>query len=124
MNAIHAGLVEGFYLGDDAVLLILNNGGTSTFLAALTRAAQQGSAPLDLGDTTDQFSIEPGAAHVEFGARTVGWRFDEAKAAEVIELLSAAGQSTHIAGHHYVDITAPADLLVLSYNEHGPECLT
>jgi hypothetical protein len=124
MNAIHAGLVEGFYLDDDAVLLILNDGGTSTFLAVLTRAAQHGSAQLDLGDITYQFVIEAGAAHVEFGARTVVWRFDEAKAAEVIELLSAAVQSTHIAGHHYVDITAPADLLVLSYNEHGPECLT
>jgi hypothetical protein len=49
---------------------------------------------------------------------------DEAKAAEIIEMLTAAVQSTNVAGHHYVDITAPADLLVLSYNEHGPECLT
>jgi hypothetical protein len=124
MSAIHAGLIEGFYLGDDAVLLILNDGGTSTFLAALTRAAQQGLARLDLGDTTYQFLIEAGAAHVEFGARTVVWRLDDAKAAEVIDMLTAAVQSSHVVGHHYVDITAPADLLVLSYNEHGPECLT
>jgi hypothetical protein len=74
MNAIHAGLVKGFYLGDDAVLLILNIGGTTTFLASLTEAARQGSAQLDLGDTAYQFVIEAGAAHVEFGARTVVWR--------------------------------------------------
>jgi hypothetical protein len=106
------------------VLLILNNGGPSTFLTTFTRAAQQWSAQLDLGNTTYQFLIEAGAAHVEFGARTVVWRFDHAKAAEVIDMLTAAVQSTHPAGHHYVDITAPADLLALSYNEHGPECLT
>jgi hypothetical protein len=71
-----------------------------------------------------QFRVEAGAPDVEFGHHTVVWRLDQAKVGEVIELLTAAVQSAHAAGHHYVDITAPAHTLVLSYNEHGPECLS
>jgi hypothetical protein len=46
------------------------------------------------------------------------WRLDHAKAREIIELLMAMTQSTTSAGHYCVDISTPAETLVLSRNEH------
>jgi hypothetical protein len=89
-----------------------------TVLAAPTQAEQQGSARLAHGGTIHQFLIEPGAADIEFHDGTVVWRFDHAKTAEIIELLTEITESANTAGHHYVDISTPAKTLVLSHNEY------
>jgi len=118
MSVVHAELIEGNYGHADEVLLAMNNAGVDTVLAALTQAAQKGSARLDHGVTIHQFVIEPGAADIEFGDGTVLWRLDSAKAAEIIEFLTEMHDHPS-AGHHYVDyMSTPARTLVLSLNEY------
>ncbi|RAV12591.1 hypothetical protein DQP57_09705 [Mycobacterium colombiense] len=117
MSVIYAELAEKLYMGDDAVLLAMDTAGVDTVLAALTEAAQQASARLDHGATIHQFIIEPEAAEIEFRDGAVVWRLDAAVAAEIIELLTEMHDHPG-SGHHYVDISKPADLLVLSMNEY------
>ncbi|WP_156688204.1 hypothetical protein [Mycobacterium sp. Marseille-P9652] len=118
MSVIHAELSEKLHFGDDAVLLAMDDAGVSEVLAAVTQAAQQGSAQLDHGATIHQFLIEPGAAEVEFNEGQVVWRLDPAKAEEIIVLLGSMIGSDIPEGHHYVDISKPADTFVLSRNEY------
>src|ERR1700752_2131498 len=118
MTIVRAELARQFYFGDDAVLLVMDTDGVTTFLSALVRAQQQGASQLERGGTVHDFLIEPGAADIELHKDRVVWRLDHAKAAEIAELLTAMTQSTTGAGHYYVDISTPAETLVLSRNEH------
>jgi hypothetical protein len=117
MSLIHAELVERLHFGDDAVLLALDSAGVDDVLKAAMQAARQGSAQLDRGATVHQFLIEAGAADLEFSDGTVVWRLNRAFAAEIIELLTEMHDHPG-RGHHYVDISAPARMLVLSFNEY------
>jgi hypothetical protein len=101
MSLIYAELAERMYFGDDAVLLAMDTAGVDQVLAAVKRAAVQGSARLDHGATAHQFLIEAGAADVEFGEGTVVWRLDSAVAAEITELLTEMHDHPG-SGHHYV----------------------
>ncbi|OBG92921.1 hypothetical protein A5697_06120 [Mycobacterium sp. E3251] len=118
MSLIYAELAEKLHFGDDAVLLAMDDAGVSEVRAAVTQAAQHGSAQLDHGATIHQFFIEPGAAEVEFHEGLVVWRLDAAKAEEITVLLDSMVDSGIPEGHHYVDISKPADMLVLSRNEY------
>lgn len=118
MSVIYAELAEKLHFGDDAVLLAMDDAGVGEVLAAVTEASQQGSARLDHGATIHQFLIEPGAAAVEFHEGRVVWRLDAAKAEEIIVLLDSMIGSGIPEGHHYVDISKPTDMLVLSRNEY------
>jgi hypothetical protein len=114
---VRAELAEEFYFGDDAVLLAMDTAGMAVFLGALIQAEQQGSSRLDHGGAIHQFRIEPGASDIEFHGSAVVWRFDPAKAAEIAELLTHMIKRSG-AGHQYVDISSPADTLVLSRDEY------
>ncbi|HET7072721.1 MAG TPA: hypothetical protein VFI55_01390 [Mycobacterium sp.] len=118
MTVVRTELARQFYFGDDAVLLVMDTGGVATFLSPLLSAHQQGASRLEHGGTVHDFLIEPGAADIELHGDRVVWRLDHAKAAEIIELLTAMTQSSTGAGHYYVDISTPAETLVLSRNEH------
>jgi hypothetical protein len=119
MSVIYAELAEKLDSGHDAVLLAMDDAGVSEVLAAVTQAAQQGSARLDHGASTLLFRIEPGAADVEFHNGTVVWRLDAAKAAELIELLSSMVDSGIPEGHHYLEgMSTPTETVVLSRNEY------
>ena len=118
MTVVRAELAPQFYFGDDAVLLVMDTDGVTTFLSALVRAQQQGSARLEGDGVIHDFVIEPDAADIELQDNRVVWRLDHAKAAEINELLSAMTQNPTDAGHYYVDISTPAETLVLSHNEH------
>ncbi len=95
----------------------MDNAGVDPFLAALIEARQQGSSRRDVDRMNHRFVIEPGAADVKFHDDEAVWRLDHAKAAEIIELLRDMRQHP-AAGHHYVDISAPAKTLVISLDEH------
>jgi hypothetical protein len=69
MSVVHAELVKGVTgFWPKEVLLAMDDAGVSDVLAAVTQAAQRGSARLDHGATIHQFHIEPGAADVELHA--------------------------------------------------------
>jgi hypothetical protein len=118
MTVVRAELAPQSYFGDDAVLLVMDTDGATTFLSALVRAQRQGASRLEGDGTVHDFLIEPGAADIELHDDRVMWRLDHATAREIIELLMAMTQSTTSAGHYYVDISTPAETLVLSRNEH------
>jgi hypothetical protein len=119
MTLVRAGLAEGFYFGEDAVLLALDTEGVNAFLAALIQGEREGASPLEVEGTTHQFFIEGDASDIEFHDEDdrVVWRLSGAKGQEVRELL--ADMSQHPGrGHHYVDISAPARTLVISLDEY------
>jgi hypothetical protein len=119
MSVIYAELVEKLDSGRDAVLLALDDAGVSEVLAAVTQAAQQGSARLDHGATAQLFRIEAKAADVEFHSGVVVWRLDAEKAAELIELLRSMVDSGIPEGHHYLEgMSTPAETVVISRNEY------
>jgi hypothetical protein len=117
MSLVHAELVEGMYFGEDAVLLAMDDAGVDDVLAAVRQAMHHGSAHLDHGATIHQFVIQAGAADVELGEGAVVWRLDSAVAAEIIDMLAEMHENPG-KGHHYVDISPPAEMLVLSLNEY------
>lgn len=119
MSVIHAELAEKLDSGHDAVLLAMDDAGVSEVLAAMRQAAQQGSARLSHGATTFLFRIEAGAADIEFHDGAVVWRLDDAKAAELIELLNSMVDSGIPEGHHYLEgMSTPTETVVLSRNEY------
>ena len=68
-----------------------------------------------------EFHIEPGATSVSLSPARVVWRLDHAKAAEIADDLVALGAlsgSGRTAGHLYVDMTSPAETLVISRDEY------
>jgi hypothetical protein len=118
MTIVRAELARQFYFGDDAVLVVMDADGVTTFLSALVRAQREGASRLEGDGAVHDFRIEPDAADIELHDDRVVWRLDHAKAAEIIELLTAMTQSTTGADHYYVDISTPAETPVLSRNEH------
>jgi thiol-disulfide isomerase/thioredoxin len=61
------------------------------------------------------------AAQTHLGPTRVAWRLDHAKAAEISEDLAALScprDSDRTAGHFYVDMTSPAETLVISRDEY------
>jgi hypothetical protein len=107
--------MPAFHFGDDAVLLTLDSDGVADILAMISETIRMGSTRLCHGDVTHEFRIEPGSAAIQIGPGHVLWRLDAAKAAEVAADLNVLKQS---AGHFYVDITSPADTLVISRDEY------
>ncbi|WP_396926683.1 hypothetical protein [Mycolicibacterium sp.] len=113
MTTIRVNFLPEFYFGDDAVLLTLDGQGVDLIKSALDEARNNGSSRLNHDDVTQEFVIEPGAAIIELDPARVVWRLDPAKAAEIADDLTALGA----AGHFYVDITKPAETLVISRDE-------
>ncbi|WP_045374687.1 hypothetical protein, partial [Mycobacterium kyorinense] len=118
MTVVRAELAPKFYFGHDAVLLAMDTAGVSVVLKALTQAQQQGSSRLDQDGMVHEFIIQAGAADIDLRDDRAVWRLDGAKAAEIVELLTHMAPRTDGAGHYYVDISAPAETLVLSRNEY------
>jgi hypothetical protein len=99
------------------VLLAMDGAGVTTFVTALRDAEQRGSSQLDHDGVTHQFVIQDGAADIELDEYHVVWRFDHAKAVEVVDDLTAMG-SDDGPSHEYVDIFSPTRTLVLSRDEY------
>lgn len=104
------------FRGEDVVLLAMDADGVDTFLAAITRAEQQGSWRLHHGETIHEFLMEAGAADIDLQDDRVVWRLGRPKAVEIIEKLTALEDPGP--GHHYVDISKPTRTLVLSCDEY------
>ncbi|WP_071289060.1 hypothetical protein [Mycolicibacterium llatzerense] len=120
MSIVRVNFLPEFHLGDDAVLLTLDGPGVGQFNAAVVLAEQQGSATLEHDGVIHEIGIEPGAADIDLSPNHVVWRLDHAKAAEIIVGLSALGDGAAAAqpGHVYVDLTSPAETLVVSRDEY------
>jgi len=111
--------LDGFYMGDDAVLAAMNGPGLEAFTAALTHARERGVARLDCTGKIHTIRLQAGAADIALQDDLddhVEWRLDHATVDEMI------GKLTVMSGkglcHNYIDIVTPADLLVVSLDEY------
>jgi hypothetical protein len=105
------------FRGEDVVLLAMDGAGVATFVTALKDAERHGSSQLQHGGVTHEFLIQADEAAIDLDDIRVVWRFDPAKAVEIVEdldVLAKAGSP----GHHYVDISKPTNTLVLSRDEY------
>ncbi|GAY17976.1 hypothetical protein [Mycobacterium sp. shizuoka-1] len=121
MSVVRVNFLPEFHFGDDAVLLTVDGDGLKTFMSALEQAMRTDSSQLLHDGVEHQFHIEPGTASAELSPGRVVWRLDAAKAAEIADdlaALSAPRDGGKTAGHFYVDMTTPADTLVISRDEY------
>ncbi|AQT81166.1 hypothetical protein B1R94_20770 [Mycolicibacterium litorale] len=116
MSVIRVNYLPEFHFGDDAVLLTVDGDGLDAFAAAVADARANRSSRLLHDGVAHEFHIEPGAARIELSPERVEWRLDEAKATEIAKDLNAL--SAPRSGHCYVDMTVPADTLVISRDEY------
>ena len=114
MAVIRVNFLPEFYLGDDAVLLTLDGSGVELVATAVSEARNNGSSRLIHDGVIQEFVIESGSAAVELSPTRVVWRLDDAKAAEIVADLEALSG----VGHFYVDMTSPAETLVISRDEY------
>lgn len=117
MNIIRVEFAPEFMWGDDVVLLAMDGAGVAAFAAALKDAERQGASQLLHGGVTHEFVIQAGEAEIALGDTRVVWRLDAAKAVEIVENLDTLSDNDR-PGHQYVDISKPADTLVLSRDEY------
>jgi hypothetical protein len=116
MNFIRVELAREFMWGDDVVLVAMDTAGLDSFTTALDDAVQQTCSRLDHGATIHEFLVTAGLADVELHDDRVVWRLDHTKAVEILEKLAAMKSGGP--GHHYIDISTPAETLVLSCDEY------
>ena len=117
MSTFHVEFAREFHFGDDAVLVAVDGAGAALFAAALKDAETQGHSQLEHGGVTHEIRLEADAAAVELHDGRVVWRLDREKLTEIVDDLDVL-VSTDRPGHHYVDITEPAETLVLSRDEY------
>jgi hypothetical protein len=117
MSVIRVNFLDDFYYGDDAVLLTMDGAGVDEFKPALDDAERHGSSRLEHDGVTHELRIEAGAANIELEKTRVVWRLDHVKAIEIIDYLAGLSNCGR-AAHQYVDISTPAETLVLSRDEY------
>jgi hypothetical protein len=122
MSTIRVNFLPEFYYGDDAVLLTLDGGGVDELKNTLGDAQRRGSSRLEHDGVTHEFRIEPGSADIELDRTHVVWRLDHVKATEIIgDLTVLSGKGGVVgptSGHFYVDMSTPAETLVVSRDEY------
>lgn len=109
--------VPEFHLGEDAVLLALDAAGVDALTAALNHALTHGDWRLEHHGQSHHFRVQAGVAHVGLQSECTEWRLDPAKITEMTDKLTAM-KNAAAPSHHYVDISTPADTLVLSAGEY------
>jgi hypothetical protein len=117
MTIIRVEFTPEFMLGDDVVLLTMDGAGIAAFAAALKDAERQGASQLQNDGVTHEFIIQADEADIDLDDTRVVWRLDAAKAVEIIESLDILSNNDR-PSHQYVDISKPAETLVLSRDEY------
>lgn len=108
-------------MGDPAILLNTDQDGIRMFQMAVSLAHDNGEATFEFEGITHHVIREDDAADIELGTRRVTWRFDDAKLAEMLDLMVPMVTNAR-PGHQYVDdLKSPVEVLVLSHDEYnGP----
>jgi hypothetical protein len=91
--------------------------GFTSAVAAAIHKEPGSSCRLGPSGRTHVFAIEDDKADIELQQGCATWRFTPSKLAEVLEKLEAMKASRGPC-HHYVDISSPAENLVLPRDEY------
>ena len=118
MTALHAAFVKELK-GAPTVLLAFDRESLGQLRSLLHRAADLPGRWTMRRIAVTRFAavVEPGAARVTFQRDDVALRLPASKLAEVLDKLEALDTAAR-PGHHYVDIDAPCDTLMLSVDEY------
>lgn len=117
MSIIRVTHLANFHLGEDAVLLAVDTAGLDALSAALEQVRKHGAWRLDDQEHAHHFRVQAGAADLGLHDDRIEWQLDPAKITEMADKLAAMRTSAGPC-HHYVDISTPADTLVLSLGEY------
>lgn len=119
MSEFRVQLLSEFKFKDDAVVLVsMDRQGLDAFLSALVSIDQnqQSVGRVELDGSAHVFAIQGDGARIEPGNPT-HWRLSKAVLLELIEKLEGLKASVR-PSHHYIDISGPAETLVLSVDEY------
>lgn len=117
MSIIRVTYLPKFHLGEDAVLLAMDTAGLDVLTAALEQAHRRGEWRLEHQEQPHDFRVQDGAADLALHGERVEWRLDPAKIVEMTDKLTAMRNSVG-PSHNYLDISTPANTLVLSVDEY------
>ena len=118
MSVLRVELVNEFKDGA-AILVSMDSEGLAAVRSTLKEAASGSgeSSTLEHNGTTLAVVVGEGPSTVDLHGDSVVWHLSHARLIEVIEKLDALAVSDSPC-HHYVDISAPVDTLVLSKDEY------
>ncbi len=117
MPRIRLELARNFLLGDEVVLLAMDGAGVAAVAEAVKDAELHGASELEHPALTHEFVVQPGDSTILIDGSHALWRLSPQVAREIAECLDALSEADK-PGHHYVDISAPTDTLVLSRDEY------
>jgi hypothetical protein len=105
--------------GYPAILANADRDGMRMFKSAVRSAREDGAASFEL-DTIKHFVVrQDGAADIELRSQTVVWRFDDAKLAEMLNLIEPLVDIEKAAHNYLDDLISPVETLVLSVDEYS-----
>jgi hypothetical protein len=105
-------------MGTPAILVNADRDGIRMFETAVRSAHEDGAATFEFDGIAHHVVRQDGAADIELGPKTVAWRFDVTRLAEMLDLMAPMVINTR-PGHQYVDdLKSPVEVLVLSVNEY------
>ena len=110
-------------MGVQAILANADQDGLRIFQSAVQSARETGEAVSAFDGITHRIVRQCGSADIELGPRTVVWRFDDAKLAEIFELMIPMVNDSS-PGHQYVDdLKSPVETLIMSHGEYNDALL-
>lgn len=86
--------------------------------SAVRSAHDNGSASFELDAMKHHVVRQDGAADIELGTPTVVWRFDDAKLAELLNLIEPLVDIIKPAHNYFDDLNSPDATLILSVDEY------
>lgn len=118
MTQLRVEILESFK-GETVLLVAVDGDGLNRLIEALLAAVQLGFETMQLPDAAlaHTFSVEGDGADVELSPTGVAWRCSRPKFIELLEKLKAM-KTLGKPCHHYIDISRPVKMLVLSRDEY------
>lgn len=118
MTIFRVGFFSEFSWGDDVVLVGADRDGMRMFQSAVRSAHADGTASFEFDAIKHDVVRQDGAADIELGSRNVVWRFDEAKLAEILNLIEPLVEIIKPAHNYFGDLNHPDATLILSVDEY------
>jgi hypothetical protein len=118
-SSVRVEIASGFK-GETVVLLAMNANGLTAFMSAIVDAIRpRDGEPLQvaISGVSHIIAVKNDRADVELRPSKVTWCFSAAKLGEIFGKLEAMKWAPGPC-HHFVDITSPAETLILSRDEY------
>jgi hypothetical protein len=118
MTIFRVGFFPDFLWGDDVVLVGADRDGMRMFQCALRSTHDEGAASFEFDAIKHSVLRQDGAADIELGSQIVVWRFDDAKLAELLNLIEPLVDIIKPAHNYFDDLIDPDATLMLSVDEY------